>query len=115
MKRSKAYQQALEKIEEDKIYSPVGAIKITGTPSTKFDPTVDVSMRMGVDPRKADQMVRTVNLPTEQERPPDTRVRRGEKADEAREAGADFVGADDMLEKVKGGWTDSMPLLRRPT
>ena len=65
MKRSKAYRQALEKIEEDKIYSPMGAIKIIkDTVSTKFDPTLDVSMCMGVDPRKADQMVRgTVNLP----------------------------------------------------
>ena len=105
MKRSKAYQQALEKIEEDKIYSPMGAIKIIkDTVSTKFDPTLDVSMCMGVDPRKADQMVRgTVNLPHGTGKTSRVLVfAGGEKADEAREAGADFVGADDMLGKVLG-------------
>ena len=117
MKRSKAYQQALEKIEEDKIYSPMGAIKIVkDTVSTKFDPTVDVSMRMGVDPRKADQMVRgTVNLPHGTGKTSRVLVfAGGEKADEAREAGADFVGADDMLEKVKGGWTDFDAVVATP-
>ena len=117
MKRSKAYQQALEKIEEDKIYSPMGAIKIVkDTVSTKFDPTVDVSMRIGVDPRKADQMVRgTVNLPHGTGKTSRVLVfAGGEKADEAREAGADFVGADDMLEKVKGGWTDFDAVVATP-
>ncbi len=117
MKRSKAYQQALEKIEEDKIYSPMGAIKIIkDTVSTKFDPTLDVSMCMGVDPRKADQMVRgTVNLPHGTGKTSRVLVfAGGEKADEAREAGADFVGADDMLEKVKGGWTDFDAVVATP-
>ena len=117
MKRSKAYQHALEKIEEDKIYSPMGAIKIIkDTVSTKFDPTLDVSMCMGVDPRKADQMVRgTVNLPHGTGKTSRVLVfAGGEKADEAREAGADFVGADDMLEKVKGGWTDFDAVVATP-
>ena len=117
MKRSKAYQQALEKIEEDKIYSPMGAIKIIkDTVSTKFDPTIDVSMCMGVDPRKADQMVRgTVNLPHGTGKTSRVLVfASGEKADEAREAGADFVGADDMLEKVSAGWTDFDAVVATP-
>jgi large subunit ribosomal protein L1 len=117
MKRSKAYQQALEKIEADKVYSPMGAIKIIkDTVATKFDPTVDVSMRMGVDPRKADQMVRgTVNLPHGTGKTARVLVfAGGEKADEAREAGADYVGSDDMLEKVKGGWTDFDAVVATP-
>ncbi len=103
MKRSKAYNQAMEKIEADKIYSPGGAIAIIkDTVSTKFDPTLDVSMRLGVDPRKADQMVRgTVNLPHGTGKTARVLVfAGGEKADEAREAGADYVGADDMLDMV---------------
>ena len=117
MKRSKAYQQALEKIEADKVYSPMGAIKIIkDTVATKFDPTVDVSMRMGVDPRKADQMVRgTVNLPHGTGKTARVLVfAGGEKADEAREDGADYVGSDDMLEKVKGGWTDFDAVVATP-
>jgi large subunit ribosomal protein L1 len=117
MKRSKAYQQALEKIEADKVYSHMGAIKIIkDTTSTKFDPTVDVSMRLGVDPRKADQMVRgTVNLPHGTGKTARVLVfAGGEKADEAREAGADYVGSDDMLEKVKGGWTDFDAVVATP-
>lgn len=117
MKRSKAYQKAVEKIEADKVYSPMGAIKIIkDTVSTKFDQTVDVSMRMGVDPRKADQMVRgTVNLPHGTGKTARVLVfAGGEKADEARAAGADFVGSDDMLEKVKGGWTDFDAVVATP-
>ncbi len=117
MKRSKAYNQALEKIEADKVYSPAGAIAIIkDTVTTKFDPTVDVSMRLGVDPRKADQMVRgTVNLPHGTGKTARVLVfAGGEKADEAREAGADYVGADDMLDKVKGGWTDFDAVVATP-
>ena len=117
MKRSKAYRQAAEKIEADKIYSPVGAIKIIkDSVSTKFDPTIDVSMRLGVDPRKADQMVRgTVNLPHGTGKTARVLVfAGGEKAEEARAAGADYVGSDDMLEKVKGGWTDFDAVVATP-
>jgi large subunit ribosomal protein L1 len=65
MQRSKAYRASAQKIDQDAVYSPVEAIKIAkDTGSTKFDSTIDVAMRLGVDPRKADQMVRgTVNLP----------------------------------------------------
>ena len=117
MKRSKAYRAAVEKIEADKVYSPIGAITIVKeTVTTKFDPTVDVSMRLGVDPRKADQMVRgTVNLPHGTGKTARVLVfAGGEKADEAREAGADFVGSDDLLEKVKGGWTDFDAVVATP-
>ena len=117
MKRSKAYRQAAEKIEADKIYSAMGAIKIIkDSVSTKFDPTIEVSMRLGVDPRKADQMVRgTVNLPHGTGKTARVLVfAGGEKADEARAAGADYVGSDDMLEKVKGGWTDFDAVVATP-
>ena len=109
MKRSKAYNAAAEKINPDELYSPLAAVKIVkDTTKLKFDPTVEVSMRLGVDPRKADQMVRgTVNLPHSTGKTARVLVfANGEKADEARAAGADFVGGDDMIEKVKGGWTD---------
>ena len=109
MKRSKAYRAAVEKIDPDELYAPLAAIRLVkDTNAAKFDPTVEVSMCLGVDPRKADQMVRgTVNLPHGTGKTARVLVfANGEKADEARAAGADFVGSDDMIEKVKGGWTD---------
>ena len=109
MKRSKAYLKAAEQIDLDELYSPLAAVRIAkGTVSTKFDPSIEISMRLGVDPRKADQMVRgTVNLPHGTGKTARVLVfANGEKADEARAAGADFVGSDDLIEKVKGGWTD---------
>ena len=109
MKRSKAYRQAMELIEPDRLYTPLAAVKIAKqTAKTKFDPAVEVSMRLGVDPRKADQMVRgTVNLPHGTGKTARVIVfAAGEKAEEARAAGADEVGADDLIEKVAGGWTD---------
>ena len=109
MKRSKAYRKVAELISPDKVYTPLEAVRIakqTGT--TKFDPTVEVAIRLGVDPRKADQMVRsTVNLPHGTGKTARVIVfAAGEKADEARAAGADAVGADDLIEKVAGGWTE---------
>lgn len=109
MKRGKNYNAALEKIDQDGLYSPRQAVRLVkDTAKSKFDPTVEVSMRLGVDPRKADQMVRgTVNLPHGTGKTARVLVfANGEKAEEARAAGADFVGSDDLLEKVKGGWTD---------
>jgi large subunit ribosomal protein L1 len=78
------------------------------TSTVKFDASVQVSMRLGVDPRKADQMVRgTVNLPHGTGKTARVLVfATGELAEQARQAGADFVGDDDMIEKVNGGWTD---------
>ena len=72
MKRSKSYRQAAEKIDRERLYSPAEAVTIAKSSQvTKFDPTVEVALRLGVDPRKQDQMVRgTVNLPTARARPP---------------------------------------------
>jgi large subunit ribosomal protein L1 len=109
MKRSKAYREAAEKIDADELYSPLAAVRLVKeTTKTKFDPTVEVSMRLGVDPRKADQMVRgTVNLPHGTGKTVRVLVfANGEKAEEARAAGADFVGSDELIDKVRGGWTD---------
>ncbi len=108
-KRTKRYSAVKQKVELDKLYrleEAIALVKETG--SAKFDETVEVSMRLGVDPRKADQMVRgTVLLPNGTGK--DLKVlvfAKGEKESEAREAGADFVGTDDMIEKIQGGWTD---------
>jgi large subunit ribosomal protein L1 len=109
MKRSKAYRQAMELIDADRLYAPQAAMAIAKqTAKTKFDPAVEVSMRLGVDPRKADQMVRgTVNLPHGTGRTARVIVfAAGEKAEEARAAGADEVGSDELIERVAGGWTD---------
>ena len=109
MKRSKAYKKAAELLEEGKIYSPLEAANLAKQASpTKFDGTVEVALRLGVDPRKADQMVRgTVSLPHGTGRT--VRViafTRGDKLREAEAAGADLVGENDLVEKVKAGFTD---------
>ena len=109
MKRSKAYRKALETIDQDTLYSPLSAVRVVKSQvSTKFDPTVEVSLRLGVDPRKADQMVRgTVNLPHGTGKTARVIVfANGEKADQARAAGADEVGSDDLIARVAAGWTD---------
>ncbi len=117
MKRSKAYRAAAEKITPGKVYAPLEAVRLAkATSSTKYDATVEVAMRLGVDPRKADQMVRgTVNLPHGTGKTARVLVfAGGDKADAAREAGADFVGTDDMIEKVTGGWLDFDAVVATP-
>jgi large subunit ribosomal protein L1 len=118
MKRSKAYRAAAEKIDPDaKVYSPArGRPLAKETASAKYDETVEVAMRLGVDPRKADQMVRgTVNLPNGTGKTARVLVfANGDKAEAAREAGADFVGSDDLLEKVAGGWLDFDAVVATP-
>jgi large subunit ribosomal protein L1 len=109
MKRSKAYQKAAELIEADKIYSPLEAAKIAKQASpSKFDGTVEVAMRLGVDPRKADQMVRgTVSLPHGTGKTARVIVfATGDKAEEARAAGADKVGSDDLIQEITDGFLD---------
>jgi large subunit ribosomal protein L1 len=109
MQRSKNYRAAAEAFDQDEVHAPLTAIKVAKAGSKKkFDETVDVAMRLGVDPRKADQMVRgTVNLPHGTGKTARVLVfANADKADAAREAGADFVGGDDMIEKVQGGWLD---------
>lgn len=109
MKRGKNYENAAKLVTEGEIYTPLQAVRLAKQTSTvKFDASVQVSMRLGVDPRKADQMVRgTVNLPHGTGKTARVLVfATGELAEQARQAGADFVGDDDMIEKVNGGWTD---------
>ena len=106
--RSKAYRAAAEKIAADTFYDPAQAIALAkDTSVSKFDATVEVAFRLGVDPRKADQMVRgTVNLPHGTGKTATVLVfAAGDRAEAAREAGADYVGSDDLLEKVAGGFT----------
>jgi len=117
MKRSKAYRKGSELIDREQLYSPVEAVRIAKQTATqRFDPTVEVALRLGVDPRKADQMVRgTVNLPHGTGKTARVLVfATGERAEQARAAGADFVGADDMLEKVQGGWLDFDAVVATP-
>ena len=107
--RSKAYRKAAELIDEDKIYSPLEAATLT-TKMTggKFDATVEVAMRLGVDPRKADQMVRgTVSLPNGTGKTARVIVfATGDKAAEALAAGADRVGSDDLIAEISAGYLD---------
>jgi large subunit ribosomal protein L1 len=117
MQRSKAYKAATEKVDNDRLHAPLEAVRIAkDTAATKFDSTVDVAMRLGVDPRKADQMVRgTVNLPHGTGKTARVLVfASADKAEEAREAGADHVGADDLIEKVNGGWLDFDAVVATP-
>ena len=117
MQRSKTYRAAAETFDQDELYAPLAAIKIAkGGSKKKFDETVDVVMRLGVDPRKADQMVRgTVNLPHGTGKTARVLVfANAEKAEAAREAGAEFVGGDELIEKVAGGWLDFDAVVATP-
>ena len=117
MKRSKAYAGAAKAIDTDKLYAPDDAIKLAkATTTVKFDETVDVAMRLGVDPRKADQMVRgTVNLPNGTGKTARVLVfATGDKAEAALAAGADEVGSDDLVEKVQGGYLDFDAVVATP-
>jgi large subunit ribosomal protein L1 len=107
--KAKRYVDALRRFDRQATHAPGEAVDlIKSFPTTKFDETVELALKLGVDPRKADQIVRgTVSLPggTGQ----NVRVAvfaAGDKAAEAKEAGADIVGADDLVEKVQGGFLD---------
>jgi large subunit ribosomal protein L1 len=115
---SKNTKEALSKFDIEKEYSLDEAAKIVKEITfTKFDASVDVSVRLGVDPRKADQMVRgVVALPNGVGK--DVKVLvlcTPDKQAEAKEAGADFVGLDDYIEKIKGGWTDIDVIITMPS
>jgi len=117
LKRSKAYRQAAELIDPERLYSPAEAVDLAKeTAKTKFDPTVEVALRLGVDPRKADQMVRgTVNLPNGTGKTARVLVfATGDRAEEARAAGADFVGSDDLIERIQGGFLDFDAVVATP-
>src|SRR5690606_32049898 len=109
MKRGKQYRKVAELVDRERLYPPAEAIRLAKqTSPTKFDATVEVAIRLGVDPRKADQMVRgTVNLPHGTGKTVRVIVfAAGEKAAEAAAAGADEVGTDDLVARIQGGWLD---------
>src|SRR6266516_7060842 len=109
MQHGKNYRKVAELIDRAKLYSPLDAIKLAKQTSTvKFDGTVEVALRLGVDPRKADQMVRgTVNLPHGTGKTARVIVfATGDKAAEAEAAGADVVGSDDLVARIQGGFLD---------
>lgn len=117
MKRSKKYRAATEKYDVTNIYAPVEAMKIVRETSvTKYDSTVEVSLALGVDPRKADQAIRgTVNLPHGTGKTARVLVfAGGERAEEARAAGADIVGADELIEEVAKGRLDYDAVVSTP-
>ena len=107
--KSKSYAAAASKIEDGKFYTPAEAVALAKeTGSAKFDSTVEVALKLAVDPRKADQMVRgTVNLPHGTGKTAKVLVfANGPAAEAAIAAGADEVGSTELIEKVAGGWTD---------
>ena len=107
MKQGKKYQDSAKLIDRLKLYDPEEAIALVKqTAKAKFDETIEISLRLGVDPRHADQQVRgTVVLPNGTGKTQTVLVfAKGPKADEALAAGADFVGAEDMVAKIQGGW-----------
>jgi large subunit ribosomal protein L1 len=117
MKRSKAYRAAASTIDAETLYAPLDAVRIAKTTSTtKYDATVEVALRLGVDPRKADQMVRgTVNLPHGTGKTARVLVfANGDRAEQAKAAGADYVGSDDLLERIQGGWLDFDAVVATP-
>jgi large subunit ribosomal protein L1 len=106
VKRSKTLRAADAKIDRDKLYAPLEAIRLAKeTSATKFDGTVEVAFRLGVDPRKADQMVRgTVNLPHGTGKTARVLVfATGDRAEAARAAGADIVGSDELIDEISKG------------
>ena len=115
--RGKKYNEAAATIDREKIYSPSEALALAkSSAKSGFDATVEVAMRLGVDPRKADQMVRgTVNLPHGTGKTARVLVfAQGPKAEEAQAAGADYVGSDELIDKVAGGWTDFDAVVATP-
>ena len=117
MKRGKRYTEVAAKVDRIKAYTLDEALKLVrDTAKAKFDETLEVSCRLGVDPRKADQMIRgTVVLPHGTGKKVRVLVlTKGEKATEAQEAGADMVGADEYIEKIQGGWADVDAIVATP-
>ena len=107
--RGKKYTDALKGFDREEVYSPAEAVGfVKAGAKSKFDETVELAMRLGVDPRKADQIVRgTVTLPGGTGKAVRVAVfASGPAAEEARAAGADIVGADDLVERVVGGFVD---------
>src|SRR5438105_14247513 len=117
-KISKKRKQALAKVDQSKAYSLAEASKIVKDITTaKFDASVDLSIRLGVDPRKANQMVRgIVTLPHGTGKTKKVLVLcTPDKEAEAKEAGADYVGLDEFIQKIEGGWTDVDVIITMPS
>ncbi len=107
VKTPKRMKEAVESYDRDQLYSPTEALEIVkNNAKARFDETIEVAFKLGIDPRKSDQMVRgTVSLPSGTGKEMRVAVfAAGDAAREAKEAGADFVGEDDLVEKVQGGW-----------
>lgn len=117
MKRSKKYNEAAAKVDVKNVYSPLAAVKLAKETSvTKYDASVEVALVLGVDPKKADQAIRsTVNLPHGTGKTVRVLVfAGGERAEEARAAGADIVGADELIEEVSKGRLDYDAVVSTP-
>jgi large subunit ribosomal protein L1 len=108
-KHGKKYREAAAQVDREQLYSPLQAASLAKqTSTTSYDATVEVAMRLGVDPRKADQMVRgTVNLPHGTGKTARVLVfATGDRAEEAKAAGADIVGGDELIDRVAAGYLD---------
>ncbi len=117
MKRSKAYRDAAQLVDRNQLYTPLEALRLAQkTSSKKTDSTIDVVFKLGVDPRHADQMVRsTVILPNGTGKTARVLVfANGDKAEAAREAGADIVGGDELIDEVAGGRQDFDAVVATP-
>jgi large subunit ribosomal protein L1 len=117
MRRGKKYQAVAVKIDRNRTYSLLESVKLLREVKwANFDESISLDIRMAIDPRKSDQQIRgTVNLPHGTGKKIRVAVFvRGEKAREATEAGADFVGAEELVEKVAGGWTDFEATIATP-
>lgn len=116
-KHSKRYRQMVEGLDCTRSYKLEEAIALLQkTPKVKFDQSVDVSLKVGIDAKKSDQQVRgTVSLPHGTgQNVVLVVIAKGDKAEEAKAAGADFVGSDELLQKIAGGWTDFSALIATP-
>lgn len=109
MKRGKKYQETVKKYDSDKLYDPAEALSLVkDLASAKFDETVEIHIKLGIDPRHADQQVRgTVSLPNGTGKTRKVLVfAKGDKVKEAELAGADYAGGEELAEKIQGGWFD---------
>lgn len=116
-KRSKRMKQIDQMVDENKVYTLQEAVRLLKKcPQTKFDQSLNIALKLGIDVKKSDQQVRgTVSLPHGTGKTVRLVViAKGDKAKEAQDAGAEFVGADELLEKIKGGWTDFDALISTP-
>jgi len=117
-KLTKNRKSALEKLEKDKLYTlKEASVLVKEITKSKFDASIDLDVRLGIDPRKSNQMVRgVVSLPHGTGKTIRVLVLcTPDKETEAKEAGADYIGLDDYVEKIKGGWTDMDVIITMPS